>query len=150
MSFNLRDWCPLHRAAVLALRAELADLRSFVRANVLNGDEASRLLAKIGKADEKFGAVEASGESLILAFEADCSEGQGETSGPGDGSGSSEGSGPATLATGQESAPAVGSEAGSTESPAAETPAAPAESVSPAGDKVEQGSKIQEHGDAVN
>jgi len=71
VSFNLRDWCPLHRQAVAALAAELADLRKFVSANVLNADEASRVAAKLSKADEKFQAVEASGESLILAFEAD-------------------------------------------------------------------------------
>jgi len=68
----------LHRQAVAALAAELADLRKFVSANVLNADEASRVAAKLSKAEEKFRAVEASGESLILAFEADSKPEQGE------------------------------------------------------------------------
>lgn len=97
--FNMKEWCPLHRSATTALRAELADLRSFVRQNVLDADAAARVGAKIEKACAKFDAVEASSESLILAFEADCGGGpasrpmtDAEMCASGEGSGSGSGS----------------------------------------------------------
>lgn len=75
-SFNMAEWCGMQRGAIAALRAELEDLRLFVRSNVLNADEASRVDAKIAKAVSKFESVEASSESIILAFEADSKEGR--------------------------------------------------------------------------
>lgn len=67
----MREWCGLQRAALAALRAELADLRVFVNNNVLNADEAQRVRAKLDKAVTKFEAVDLSSESLILSFEAE-------------------------------------------------------------------------------
>src|SRR5690606_12168150 len=67
----MREWCSSHREKIEAMRNELNNLRQFVRSNVLNGDEAARVLRQL----EKFGAacslVDESSEQVIRTYEAE-------------------------------------------------------------------------------
>lgn len=138
--FNMKEWCPLHRSATKALRDELSDLRSFVRQNVLDADAAARVEAKIGKTCAKLDSVEASSESLILAYEADCGGAQGgpgcdrDSIGSTEGIGSGSGGGSGTSEPAKEPQVIGSGDVGTLPTTIAATAASPTSEKSPAGD----------------